>query len=86
MDRDVTDFDALKKMSLVDFLARSVLLRDVTDATRVEILDWCEKTYVVAEYPSMTAYETQHGKWTMRGSFEGENAVKNAALFRMFWD
>lgn len=86
MDRNVTDFAALEKLSLADFIARSVLLRGVTDQTRNDILDWCEKNYAASDYPNMTAYETQHGLWTMRGSFEGVDAVKNAALFRMFWN
>lgn len=79
MDRDVT-------VSTTPDGRHCVLLRDVSDETRVEILDWCERMYFEGDRPSITAYETRHGKWTMRGSFVGDDSEKNAALFRMFWN
>lgn len=85
MDRNVTDFAALKEMSLADFSARSVLLRGVLDDTFTSIKEWCEATYAPGALPNLTGHETQHGKWTVRASFSGEHAVKNAAMFRMFW-
>lgn len=85
MDRNVTDLDAIKKMSLADFMARSVVLTGVSEDTFAGIRVWCEDTYPDTSLINMSGHETQHGIWTIRASFEGDDAVKNAALFRIFW-
>ena len=85
MDRNVTDLDAIKKMSLADFSARSVLLTGVKDDTFAGIRAWCETTYSDTRLINISGVETQHGVWTIRTTFEGDDAVKNAALYRIFW-
>ena len=85
MDRNVTDLDAIKNMSLADFMARSVLLTGVSDDTFSGIRAWCENTYPDTSLINVSGTETQHGVWTIRATFEGDEAVKNAALYRIFW-
>lgn len=81
----MTDLVAIENMSLADFLARSVLVAGVSDDTFNSIREWCSANYKNHGEINMTGREAQHGIWTVRASFTGVDAVKNAALFRMFW-
>lgn len=81
----MVDLAAVKNMSLEDFSLRSVLLADVSTDTFDTIKEWCSTTYENHSDINVTARQTRHEVWAVRASFVGDDAVKNAALFRMFW-
>lgn len=69
-----------------DFSARHVAVSRISQTKFEEIRAWCDATYG-ENNPDLTlsGYSPQFEKWTIRAVFDGPDAIKNAALFRVFW-
>lgn len=80
------NFSELKSMSMADFSARSIRLSGVKAADFTALREWCEENFSEEHLPAISANEEKHGRWTVRVSFLHGDSVKNASLFRMFWD
>lgn len=47
---------------------------------------WCKESFDEGSYPEVSASDQYDGKMTAVFIFKGSDSLKNAALFRIFWD
>lgn len=63
-----------------------VTLRDISYDKFKRSRAWCKESLSEGSHPEVSASDILNGKLTAVFIFKGTDAMKDAALFRIFWD
>lgn len=63
-----------------------VTLKDISYSKFKRSRAWCKEAFSEGSLPEVSASELHDGKMSAVFIFKGDDAMKDAALFRIFWD